>query len=303
MALKQIKNKIRAVGKTHKVTRAMEAVSAVKMRKAQEQALGGRMYAQAALAVLSRVSASTEGRVHPFMKKRNVKGLTLLVITSDKGLAGALNTSVIKEVLSFIKKNSIEKEHVEILAVGKKGYEFFSKRGYTTTLMDASDPVIGEDVTVIANAFVHRFAEGASDLCAIVYTNFLSSFMQKPVSRIVLPLSFEALEDVVKGIAPVRGKYAERKIESRAVPTYTIEPSPEDVLEILIPKLVGVLVFHALLEGRASEHSARRVAMKNASDKARDLTKELTLVFNKARQAVITREVSEIIGGIEALRH
>ena len=282
----------------------MEAVSAVKMRKAQEQALTARPYAVAAFGILERLSASMEGLSHPLSKEREVKSLCTVVITSDKGLAGSLNSAVIKAALQAITASGLLKESVGIIAVGRKAHDFFSKRGFVIleSYRNVSDAVSLDDMRAITEKLIELYKGGVYDECLIAYTNFISTFRQEAVVRRVLPLSIESIRNMVSGITPEKGKFAEVALdEPITVPTYTIEPSPEAVLTALIPSLINIEQYHALLEAKASEHSARMVAMKNASDKARDLSKELTLVFNKARQAAITREVSEITGGIEAM--
>lgn len=304
MSIKSIKSKIRAVGKTAKVTKALESVSAVKMRKSQEKALKGRPYATAALGILKRLSGSSDGVSHPLAKKRVVKNLGLVVFASDKGLAGALNASVLKEAMNVLSAHGLTKEQVTIFAVGKKAYEFFNKRGFTVAeyWSDVEDQAKEHEVTRITDRLVSAFTEGMIDEAVLVYTNFKSTFEQKAVSRTILPLSLSAMEELVEGIVPVRGRYADtRSTDKSMVKSFTVEPDPESVLSVLMPRLANIAVYHALIEARASEHSARMVAMKNATDKAKEVSKDLTLVYNKARQAMITREVSEIVGGMEAM--
>lgn len=304
MALKQIKNKIRSVKKTSKVTKAMEAVSAVKMRKSQEKALQGRPYAIAALSILKRVSGSLEGLNHALSEERPVKIHCFVVVTSDKGLAGSLNTAVLKEANSVISNSPISKENIKILSIGKKGYEHFSKRGYSMlgNYSGVSDNLETSDVREITDILVTEFTNKTIDECTIIYPNFKSTVLQQPVSRTLLPLSFSNIEKVVNDILPETGKYSDAAETDKSLKTYTVEPNPEAVLNTLIPNLLNIEVYHAVLELKASEHSARMVAMKNATDKAQELGKELNLKFNKERQSIITREVSEIIGGIETMK-
>lgn len=300
MALKDIKTKIKATERMHKVTRAMEAVSAVKMRKTQAAALDGRAYARAALSLLTRLAGTRHVKEHPLGTDREGSKLALVVITSDKGLAGALNSSVLKRAVEAIENRAIE--DVTIYAYGKKGQEFFSRRGYAVAraIENKQDEIplaIMEDlVTEITEGFLSR----KHDKVVAVYSNFKSTFEQVPTMRRLLPLSLPALNDIVGGIIPAKGKWSnEEKIEAPA--SYEVEPTDGQVLGILIPKLVAVALYHMLLESKASEHSARMVAMKNASDKSKDVVRDLTRQFNKVRQAAITREVSEIVSGREAL--
>lgn len=302
MGLKDIKLKIQSVNRTRKVTKAMEAVSAVKMRKSQVRALSGRPYASAALSILERLSPSLQSVSHPLTIDRPVNRVALVVVTSDKGLCGVLNTAVLKEAVQTLSELGLAKDAVEVYAFGRKAAEFFERRGYRCheRFDNVSDDISIDDFAHVSLSLVEGFLLGAYDRVDVVYTEFISTFEQKAVSHQVLPLSTDAFRSIVESIAPTKGAFAEDASEA-AAPFYTVEPNAEEVLEALIPRMVGVLIYHALLESKASEHSARMVAMKNASDKSRDLSKSLTRTFNKARQAVITREVSEIVGGIEAM--
>ncbi len=302
--LKQIKSKIRSTEKTRKVTKAMEAVSAAKMRKAQNRALGGRSYARAAASVLARVAGTRELARHPLALVRPIQKAVYIVITSDKGLAGALNSAVLRAVYADISAQGYAPQSVGIIAVGRKANDFFSRRGFEIeTFHEHKDENVSRELidTLVAEA-ANRFAMGECDLVKIAYQNFISTFEQRPTMRTVFPLSLEELSNVVGDIVPKRGKFAEltrNGAEKNIV--YTVEPSAEDVLDEILPKLASIFVYHALLESQASEHSARMVAMKSASDKGEEMQHSLTLKFNKARQASITREVSEITGGMEAM--
>lgn len=304
MSLKDIKNKIKSVNRTRKVTKAMEAVSAVKMRKSQGRAMTGRPYATAALSILERLSVSLKEVRHELTDVRKVERVAVVVVTSDKGLCGVLNSAVLKQASILIESLAIQKEKITIYAFGRKGIEFFERRGYNVTgkYENVSDDVPLSELAEVSNLVAKGFSDKSYDRVYAVYTRFKSTFEQEAVSRSVLPLSVEALAEAVEGVTPQKGKAQNSKRERLLAPSfYTVEPSPETVLGALIPRLVGVLFYHTLLESKASEHSARMIAMKNASDKSRDLSKLLTRKFNKARQAVITREVSEIVGGIEAM--
>ncbi len=302
MALKDIKSKIQSVNRTHQVTKAMEAVSAVKMRKSQARAFSGRPYARSALSILERLAPSLASVKHPLTEKRTEKHSAFIVVTSDKGLAGVLNAAVLKETSRRLEALTIPKDAVDIFAFGKKAAEYFERRGYTLKdrFENISDDVSIEDMERTAQTIVNGFTVGMYDRVDIVYTNFKSTFEQQPVWRRVLPLSSGALHDIVVGIVPEKGMFA-RPGNGESPSFYTTEPSSEEVLDVLLPRLTSVILYHALLESKASEHSARMVAMKNASDKSRDLSKSLLRTFNKVRQAAITSEVSEIVGGIEAM--
>lgn len=308
MSLKHIQNKIRSVKKTHKVTKAMEAVSAVKMRKSQERALAGRPYAHYALSVLKRVSGSMTGARHPLMQKRRVMRLCIVLVTSDKGLTGSLNSAVIREAYAIMKKRGIAKENVSFVCVGKKGLDHFSKRGFFIehTVFLREENIHTEELSALARRLTGFFLSETYDECVVLYTRFLSTMVQEVAAHTILPLSFNMLERIVKDIVPVRGRYAEQSeneiAEETRVAEYLFEPSPERVLDMIVPFLVAVALYHTITESVASEHSARMVAMKNASSKAEEVSEDLTLVFNRVRQAAITREVSELVGGIEAMR-
>ncbi len=308
--LKQIKNKIRSTEKTRKVTKAMEAVSAAKMRKAQQRAIAGRAYARAAASILARVSGARELSRHPLVAPRDVKRALYIVITSDKGLAGALNSAVLRAVMADIQssqgrtlRSDLGSPSVSIIAVGRKANDFFSRRGFT---VEAFHPHMGDTVTEelihdIVHEAANRFALGECDTVKIAYQHFITTFEQKPKIRTVFPLTLEPLQKMVRDILPKRGLYAQEGPSFQTVDTYTVEPSEGAVLDVILPRLAAIFVYHALLESLASEHSARMVAMKSASDKGEELSHDLTLLFNKVRQAAITREVSEITGGMEAM--
>lgn len=300
MALKDIKTKIGATLRTHKVTRAMEAVSAVKMRKTQGSALAGRPYARAALSVLTRVAGTDELKRHPLARHSDGNKLALVIITSDKGLAGALNSGVIKSAVMSLGDRLAE--NVVVYAYGKKGEEFFRRRGYE---IRASFENKGDDVSIsameeLSAELSEGFLRGDYGKVITVYSNFKSTFEQVPTVRRLLPLSLSALTEIVEGIVPTKGKWSNiQTIESPS--TYLVEPDGVGVLDRLVPKLVAVALYNMLLEAKASEHSARMVAMKSASDKSKEVAHDLTRLYNKIRQAAITREVSEIVSGREAL--
>lgn len=303
MSLKFIKSKIRATQRTGKVAKAMEAVSAVKMRKSQERALFGRPYARAALRILSHLQRRITGDAHPLMREQNIGGVCVIVITSDKGLAGNLNNAVLKAVHREI--DNLPKEDVSLICLGRKGYDHFQSRGYNVLLhhINISDEVSLSEMEAITQTATDVFLRAQVGRVLVAYQNFVSTFYQEARARQVLPLNTETLTQVVKDITPESGAYADAKEEdTESESPYTIEPNDEAVLDSVLPRLIEIMLYHAMLEHKASEHSARMVAMKNATDKAKEVTKTLKLRFNKERQAVITREVSEITGGIEAMK-
>ncbi len=299
--LKSIKSKIVSYKKTGTVTHAMEAVSAVKMRKGQERALAGRAYAAAALTVLERLSGTADLARHPLMQERSGK-TAVIVVTSDKGLAGALNSGVIRRVEQELRDRGVEKESCVVLGFGKRGAEYFKSRGYTVALerTNISDAISESEM---ARVTAEITADGKIGTVLIGYQNFISTFEQEPTVRQIVPIKREMMRGIIAGIRPAKGKYAPSGEAPASAPAaYTIEPDADTVLETLLPRLLNVAIFHALLEAKASEHSARMVAMKSATDKAKEMAQQLTRKFNKVRQAAITREVSEITSGIEAMK-
>jgi F-type H+-transporting ATPase subunit gamma len=312
-SLKNIKLKILSYKKTGTVTHAMEAVSAVKMRKSQERALGGRAYAAAALSVLERLSGTADVARHPLLQNvkqgessRGILAKTcFVVITSDKGLAGSLNSGVIRRVEREISQRSLQKDGIVIMALGRRGGDYFATRSYDVRIKreNVSDEISEQEIRDITEKIIELHASGEIGSCFVVYQNFISTFEQQPSVRQLVPITQEMIAEMIAGIRPARGKYAPQQAEEVAHPAaYTIEPDADSVLAVLLPRLLNIAVFHALLESKASEHSARMVAMKSATDKAKEKAKDFTRVFNKVRQAAITREVSEITSGIEAMK-
>ena len=305
MALKQVKNKIISTKKTGQVTKAMESVSAVKMRKSQERAKAGRPYVHAALRILSQLSASQEEANHPLTVKRTEGKKLVVIVTSDKGLAGSVNSAVLKKVEeTFMSKGSDPLLEVDTICVGRKAVEFAKREGKAVLgeYTNVSDEVTVDDVYGITKIIMGEFESGKYSEVEVVYQNFLSTFEQEPTKRTVLPLDPAEIHYIMRGIRPKKGAGSDDVEPADGSIVYTIEPSAEEVLSSLIPKLVQIIIYHALLESKASEHSARMVAMKNATDKSKEVIKALTIKYNKARQAAITAEVSEITAGVEAMK-
>ncbi len=303
MALKQIKNKIVATKKTGKVTKAMEAVSAVKMRKSQERAFLSRPYVNTAVRILTKLSASQVLRSHAFVIPRTDLSETLLVVvTSDKGLAGSVNSAVIKKVDEYRKLG----KKVSVIAIGRKAVEYAEREELSILgrFTNVSDDVTLSDIEAMAKVVIENY--GRFDRFAevlVMYQNFVSTFEQTPKQRQILPLKPEEIKSMLADIRPKVGKYSDLPAETSVAYDHTVEGGTEVVFTTLLPQLVQVILYHALLESKACEHSARMVAMKNATDKSKEVAKSLTLVFNKVRQAAITAEVSEITGGIEAMKN
>jgi F-type H+-transporting ATPase subunit gamma len=302
MALKHIKNKIKSTQRTSKVTKAMEAVSAVKMRKSQERAIGGRPYAEAAFRVLQNIARSVDVKHHTFLRPGEGSHDCVVVITSDKGLAGSLNSAVLKEATALVR--DLPRENIELICFGKKAYEHFDRRGYTIPrhFINVSDDVDLSDVAEVVDFVTEQFKVGKYKTVRIVFQQFKSTFEQEAISRQVLPIDKDEVRLMIDDIVPKHGKYSE-EVKHESMIIYTAEQGRKKLFDTVFVMLVEIMVYHALLESKASEHSARMVAMKNATDKAKDVTRALTLLYNKERQSVITAEVSEITGGIEAMKN
>lgn len=301
MALKQVKNKIVSTKKTGQVTKAMESVSAVKMRKAQERAFAGRPYVHAAMRILSRLASSPDLRHSNYTTKKEEGKRILVIVTSDKGLAGSVNSAVIKKAEEVVHKYRAE---IEVICIGRKAGDFArrEKLEIIEEHNNVSDAVTMADIYEMSKVILDRFNTGAYKEIEIIYQNFLSTFEQLPTKRTILPLDPAEIHYILRGIRPKKGKFSEEIEPATAIVSYTIEPSAEEVLKSLIPRLIEIIIYHALLESKASEHSARMVAMKNATDKSKEVIKALTIKYNKARQTAITAEVSEITAGVEAMK-
>ncbi len=303
--LKEIKNKIKSVQKTRKVTRAMEAVSAVKMRKSQERARGARTYARSALRILGQVSHIVEFAKHPLVAQNTTGTTVTILVTSDKGLAGSLNSAVIKLAEKFIANKDESKGGVKWICIGRRGLDWAERRGYEVihSVSNVSDDVEEVEMQDITDMIIKMQEQSKVRKVNVIYTNFKSTFEQEAVLRRILPLSHGALNDIVSGILPERGKWSAGGNEDETrVADYKVEPNRNSLLEEVLPRLTNILVFHTLLENKASEHSARMVAMKNATDKAGEVSMLLKRKFNKARQAAITAEIGEITSGLEAMK-
>lgn len=305
---KAIKNRIKSTKSIKQITKAMEAVSAVKMRKSEQTALRARPYALASLEVLRNLTAKLDSDIStlsPLLQSPIDKPACLLVITSDKGLAGSFNTNILRKAQRILKENPL----VEIIAVGKKGRDFLSRRGgnIVAEFTGAGDFVDLFETLPISEFVKKGFIEGRWNTVTALYTNFLSALKQEVVARQILPFNFQSLTSIVEGIIPTKGKYANMPgvigSDKHTEESYVFEPSPNEVLSELLPTLLEIEIHHAVLEGNASEHSSRMVAMRNASENAGELIDGLTLEYNKARQAQITKELTEITAGASALEN
>ena len=312
-SIKFIKQRIRSTKNTSQITKAMEVVSATKMRKSQGFALAARPFAAASLQMLENLLARTT-ILPPLLQARPVEKSALLVITSDKGLAGAFNANVLRAAEEQInsRKNAARRKKISLITVGKKAKEYFERRNISIarSFWGFGDYSTLEQTLPVAESMLNGFSLGEFDEVEAVYTNFKTTLLQETVLKKLLPVTKEGIHEAVESILPKHGRFANQRESASGVRVnpryeyeYKFEPSPTEILELLIPQLLRMHVHHLILESNASEHSARMVAMKNASDNAKELISDLTLEYNKARQAGITRELIEITAGREALEH
>lgn len=309
MVAKAIKQRIKSVKNTAQITKAMEVVSAAKMRKSQEFALRARPYALASIELLSNLLSRTPAPPL-LLTERPVKKSLLLMVTSDKGLAGALNANIVRRGAAWVETKEKKKAFYELVFVGKKAQEYFERRGkrIARSFIRFGDYTMPEETMSVADYLIKGFLSGEFDEVEAVYTNFRTTLLQEVVVKKILPATKEGLEEAMRGILPEKGKFSrygvfdsDLRVLSPYHYEYQFEPSPAEILIALLPQLIRVHVHHIILESNASEHSARMVAMKNASDNASDLIAQLTLRHNKSRQAEITQELAEITAGAEAL--
>lgn len=291
-SLKEVRNRIVSVNSTQQITKAMKMVAAAKLRRAQENILQMRPYAQKLGEMLSTVSAGSESSVDsPLKVVRSIEKVLIVVVTSDRGLCGAFNTNVVKATVQLIEDKyaaQAAKGDVEIFAIGKKGAESFSRRGfkvnsaYTDLFTRLSFVAVKEAAEIIMTAF----SEGRYDAVDLVYNEFKNVATQIIHTDRYLPIVSEQSTSKVK----------------KAEVNYIFEPTEEEILAELIPKSLKIQLYRAVLESNASEQGARMTAMDKATENAQELLKELKLVYNRTRQAAITTEILEIVGGAEALK-
>lgn len=296
--VRDIERRIRSVKNIGQVTRALEAVSASKVRKAQAAVVNTRPYAHEAWRVLTDLSkqAGAGANLHPLLTERPVKSIDLIVISSDRGLCGAFNYNVIRAALEFVHRQTVP---VNIVSVGRKGRELLFRADQKIVAEFSDLPAMPSivDINPIGRAALDDFLVGRADAVYIAYTDFINTLSQKARVRPLLPLALGAQEDQVAHDAIGR-----QDTSRPARFAYLYEPSLKTILDTLVPRFTELQVYQAILESIAGEHSARMVAMRNATDNAKSLANTLTLDRNKARQAAITSELLDIAGGAEALK-
>ncbi len=302
-ATREIKRRIRSIKSTHQITRAMELVSAAKMRRAVQNVLATRTYAQLGWQLLSELSARTDQSRHPLLARREqIKRLGLVIISSNRGLCGGFNHQLTHRTNQYIQKNREQNPQLEVdlVTVGKRGRDIMLRTGHNIvaefTKADITTRI--EVVAPIAKLLISDYLSGKSDRVVMAYTDFISPLTQKPIIKQLLPIVKEV--DLNLGSARVAGVKQEEQAANFNY-EYLFEPTPDAVLENLLPRLLEVQLYQALLESDASEHSARMMSMRNATDAAHDMISSLTLAFNQARQASITTELADITGGRAAL--
>lgn len=279
--MREIKRQIKSTQSTKQITRAMEMVSAANLRRAQRSAEAARPYSDKLKEVVQSIAAGSKGIKHPMLQTREVKKTGYLVITSDRGLAGGYNANVLRKVMTEIRENHKSTAEYSIFVIGRKGSNFFRKRNMPIVeeVTGVPDSPKFADIKSVASAAVKNFENGTYDQLFLVYNQFKNAITQVPTMIRLLPM------EEVTGVAAA---------------SYEYEPSPEGVLEVLLPKYAETLIYSAVLEGKASEFGARMTAMNSATKNATKMISGYTLAYNRARQASITQEISEIVAGANA---
>ena len=287
--LRDIRRKIAAVKKTQQITRAMNMVSAAKLRGAQQRMEGFRPYAQAFSMMLSNMARRVDPEIHPFFQvAKQVEKVGLVLMTADRGLCGSFNVSLIHTATRFIKEQEDQGREVSLTCVGRKGRDFFRrrKREMRSFYVDVWNKFDFSNAVTVARQIMSDYLTGEVQEVHLIHASFINIAVQRPRLVQLLPIVQEEPE-------------AE---EEAAIREYLFEPPVAQFLEYLLPRYINVLVYHGFLENSASEHAARMTAMDNATSNCKEMITHLTLVMNKARQAAITKELMDIVGGAEALK-
>ncbi|MGY4716307.1 ATP synthase F1 subunit gamma [Bacillus amyloliquefaciens] len=284
-SLRDIKSRITSTKKTSQITKAMQMVSAAKLNRAETNAKSFAPYMDKIQEVVFNVGKGAKNAKHPMLVSREVKKTAYLVITSDRGLAGAFNSSVLRNAYRTIQERHQSKDEYTVIAIGRVGRDFFKKREMPilSELVGLGDEVTFAQIKDLTRQTVQMFIDGAFDELHLVYNHFVSAISQEVTEKKVLPLTDFGTSD------------------GKRTASYEFEPDEEEVLEVLLPQYAESLIYGALLDSKASEHAARMTAMKNATDNAKELIDSLSLSYNRARQAAITQEITEIVGGAAAL--
>ena len=286
-SLQNLRRKIGSIKNTQKITKAMKMVAAAKLKRAQDRILAARPYAKKMAVVLGSLASRANRAHHPLLRKSaKVTRIELLVVTSDRGLCGAFNANIVRKALEFMGEKQAEGYAVAVSLIGRKARDFFRRRPWSRRQewVGVFDRLSYEHALDIGGDIIQQFRQGTFDELYIVYNEFKSAIQQRVVVEKLLPI--ESLEPE----------------EASLGGGYLFEPDEEELLKILLPKHIEVQTFHALLESSAAELGARMAAMDGATRNAGELIKRLTLYYNKTRQAAITKELMDIVGGAEALR-
>ena len=283
--LRDVKKRIRSVISTRQITKAMEMVAATKLRKAQAKIMQVRPYSHKLEEILHSLSAASGELTHPFFEKRDIRKQTLVLITSDRGLCGSFNTNILRRATEWLEGK--EKDRVELVLIGKRGNDFFKRRnwGIAGKFSDWFGNLNYEKAREVAEFLTARFLSGQTDEIIIIYTRFLSTVRYKVIDERYLPVERPAIDARTGG-----------RIE------YIFEPSPEGIFADLMPRYALTKIVTVLADSFASEHGTRMIAMGAATNNAAEVIDSLTLQYNKARQAAITKELLEIVSGAEALK-
>jgi len=286
--LKDVKNKIEGVKKTSQITKAMNMVASAKLRGAQEKMERFRPYSQKFAAAMSNLSGGMDAGNLPLMEVREVRAVEIVCVTSDRGLCGSFNSNIISAAEKLMRQYEAEGKKVSIVCIGKKAHQYFRKTGKVrvsyTDIMGTFQMFNAREISM---DIAENFMVGESDEVQLVYGKFHSVAVQRPEVEELLPI--KPLETEETASAQITG-------------AYTYEPEPGEIMEVLLPLYMNVQIYHAMLEVGASEHAARMTAMDNATNACKDMIHDLTQLYNKARQAAITSDLMDIVGGAEALK-
>ena len=299
---KEIKRRIKSVKNTKKITKAMELVAASKMKRAVASTLRSRLYAEYSWDILTSISKNVSEIPHPFFNEREVKNILLVLITSNRGLCGAYNAQVIKKTIHKLKGFS---GSVSILNIGKKGNIAMQRTGQNVIagFTELPDNITLQDISPIAKLIIDEYSLGHYDKVFIAYTDFISALTQKPNIKQLLPIYKSSLRELIDNLTEGKEEIVDKreinKIEQKT--DYLFEGDRDKFIEVLAEKLTKMQIYQMLLESNASEQSSRMISMKNASEASGEMIDDLTLVFNKARQSNITREISEISAGMASV--
>ncbi len=296
---KEIKNRIKSVKNTKKITKAMELVAASKMKRAVSSTLASRLYAEYSWEILTSISGKLEEVTHPFFTENTQGKILIVLITSNRGLCGGYNAQVVKKTIS--KVLSLENEEIEFITIGKKGDGAMRRTGQkvVASFTELPDIISLSDINAIARLISDEYKNGTYKNVYVSYTDFVSALTQIPRIRKLLPVSKKELKKAIQDAGDQQSReMLDTKINTNQ---YVFEGDINVLIELLAEKLVKMQIYQMLLESNASEQSSRMVAMKNASDAAGEMIDDLTLVFNKARQASITQEISEISAGMASV--